>query len=193
MSQPTDRRTPGGCHCRGRCWHGMPGTSASCPGGRTAMPTGCGFPKSCCNRRGWQRCWSTIASFWKHFRPLQALALASEERVLAQWSGLGYYRRARMLHQAARMVVSELGGVIPRTVEELRKLPGIGRYTASAIASIAFGEPVGGGGRQCRADFEPAGRGPRTGASAWKRAQNRGRLMRESDSADWDPGIGIRR
>ncbi len=80
--------------------------------------------------------------FLEAFPTVAALAQAPEERVLALWSGLGYYRRARMLHQAARMVVGELGGVIPRESEALRKLPGIGRYTAAAIASIAYGEPT---------------------------------------------------
>jgi A/G-specific adenine glycosylase len=62
--------------------------------------------------------------------------------VLAAWSGLGYYRRAKLMHKAAKVVVMDHRGVIPRTAEELRKLPGIGEYTSSAIASIAFGEPV---------------------------------------------------
>lgn len=70
-----------------------------------------------------------------------ALARASEDEVLAAWSGLGYYGRARALHRAARQLASEDRG-IPRDAASLRKLPGIGEYTAAAIASIAFGEPV---------------------------------------------------
>ena len=62
--------------------------------------------------------------------------------MLAAWSGLGYYRRAKMMHKAAQVVVQDHHGIFPRTAEELRKLPGIGEYTSSAIASIAFGEPV---------------------------------------------------
>jgi A/G-specific adenine glycosylase len=62
--------------------------------------------------------------------------------VLAAWSGLGYYRRARMLHAAAKEIVKEHGGKFPEKAEDLLALPGIGRYTASAIASIAFAEPV---------------------------------------------------
>jgi A/G-specific adenine glycosylase len=62
--------------------------------------------------------------------------------VLAAWSGLGYYRRARMLHKAAKVIVRELGGKFPATEEGLRALPGIGRYTAAAIASIAFEQTV---------------------------------------------------
>ncbi len=76
------------------------------------------------------------------FPTLAALALAEEPAVLAAWSGLGYYRRARMMHGAARVVVREHQGVLPKTAKELRKLPGIGEYTSSAIASIAFGERV---------------------------------------------------
>lgn len=80
--------------------------------------------------------------FLRLFPSIVALALASENDVLAAWSGLGYYRRARMLHKAARFVVQELDGTIPTTSEELRTLPGIGEYTCAAIASIAFGESI---------------------------------------------------
>ena len=76
------------------------------------------------------------------FPSVAALAQAEEADVLAAWSGLGYYRRAKLMHKAAKVVVMDHRGVIPRTPEELRKLPGIGEYTSSAIASIAFGEPV---------------------------------------------------
>jgi A/G-specific adenine glycosylase len=80
--------------------------------------------------------------FLKRFPTIQKLAAARESSVLAAWSGLGYYRRARMLHAAARLVAKERGGIFPRSSAELRGLPGIGRYTAAAIASIAFQEPV---------------------------------------------------
>jgi A/G-specific adenine glycosylase len=80
--------------------------------------------------------------FLQRFPTLHALAAAQEDEVLALWSGLGYYRRARMLHKAAQFVVRELDGELPRTCAELRTLPGIGDYTAAAIASIAFGESV---------------------------------------------------
>ncbi|HWE84194.1 MAG TPA: A/G-specific adenine glycosylase [Terracidiphilus sp.] len=81
-------------------------------------------------------------AFMARFPTVAALARAGEQEVLALWSGLGYYRRARMLHQAARHVVEDHGGVLPQTAIELRKLPGIGIYTAAAIASIAHGEAV---------------------------------------------------
>ena len=80
--------------------------------------------------------------FLQRFPTLVALALAPESDVLALWSGLGYYRRARMLHRAAQLLVREYGGVLPTTATELRRLPGIGAYTSAAIASIAFDERI---------------------------------------------------
>jgi A/G-specific adenine glycosylase len=80
-------------------------------------------------------------SFVKRFPTIAALAKAPEQEVLALWSGLGYYRRARMLHQAAKFVATHHQGKLPVTADELRELPGIGAYTAAAIASIAHGEP----------------------------------------------------
>src|ERR1017187_1446228 len=80
--------------------------------------------------------------FLRRFPTLLALSLAPEADVLAAWSGLGYYRRARMLHKAAQFIVLEREGRLPASSVELRTLPGIGEYTAAAIASIAFGEAV---------------------------------------------------
>jgi A/G-specific adenine glycosylase len=80
--------------------------------------------------------------FLRRFPTVLALALAPEPEVLAAWSGLGYYRRARMLHKAAMFLIQEHAGVLPRTAVELRTLPGIGDYTCAAIASIAFGESI---------------------------------------------------
>ncbi len=80
--------------------------------------------------------------FLRRFPTVEKLAGAREASVLAAWSGLGYYRRARMLHAAAKVVVRDRGGKFPATAEGWRVLPGVGRYTAAAIASIAFGEPV---------------------------------------------------
>lgn len=78
--------------------------------------------------------------FLRQFPSVLRLARARENSVLAAWSGLGYYRRARALHGAARSVQKK--GAFPQTAAELMELPGIGRYTAAAVASIAFGEPV---------------------------------------------------
>jgi A/G-specific adenine glycosylase len=80
--------------------------------------------------------------FLRRFPTAVALALAPETDILAAWSGLGYYRRARMLHKAAQFLTRERGGVLPGTAAELRTLPGIGEYTCAAIASIAFGESI---------------------------------------------------
>jgi A/G-specific adenine glycosylase len=80
--------------------------------------------------------------FLRRFPTVRQLAAARESTVLAAWSGLGYYRRARMMHAAARKIVQDHGGKLPATAVALRELPGIGRYTAAAIASIAFDEPV---------------------------------------------------
>ena len=80
--------------------------------------------------------------FLRRFPDVRSLAAAKPEAVLAAWSGLGYYRRARALHYAAKVMVQEYGGELPRTAAQLRQLPGFGPYTAAAVASIAFGEPV---------------------------------------------------
>jgi A/G-specific adenine glycosylase len=80
-----------------------------------------------------------FARFTRAFPNVQQLAAADEQQVLRLWEGLGYYRRARQLHAAAQQLISIHNGEFPQTVEELRTLPGIGRYTAGAIASIAFG------------------------------------------------------
>ena len=80
-------------------------------------------------------------TFLRRYPTLAALAEANEEGVLASWAGLGYYRRARQLHAASKLVVSDHGGEWPRAYSQMRALPGIGDYTAAAIASIAFDEP----------------------------------------------------
>ena len=82
------------------------------------------------------------ARFMERFPAIEDLAATSEEEVLAHWSGLGYYRRARMLHKAAQFVRQKLGSKLPETAAELRVLPGVGEYTSAAIASIGFGEAV---------------------------------------------------
>jgi A/G-specific adenine glycosylase len=81
-------------------------------------------------------------AFLTRFPTLVSLALAPEQDVLALWSGLGYYRRARMLHKAAMFVAENMGGNLPTQASELQLLPGIGAYTAAAVASIAHGERV---------------------------------------------------
>lgn len=80
--------------------------------------------------------------FIEQFPNVASLAAASPESVLKAWEGLGYYRRARYLHQAAQTIMHKHNGVFPKTVSALKQLPGIGNYTAGAIASIAFNLPV---------------------------------------------------
>ena len=81
-------------------------------------------------------------AFLEAFPTLQALADAQPADVIRLWAGMGYNGRAVRLHKLAREVVERHGGQLPRTAAELRKLPGIGPYTAAAVASFAFGEPV---------------------------------------------------
>ncbi|MFO7265272.1 MAG: A/G-specific adenine glycosylase [Limnochordales bacterium] len=84
---------------------------------------------------------SRYDSFLRRFPTVEQLAAAAEEDVLKEWEGLGYYSRARNLWLAAREVMARYGGQLPQHPDELAKLPGIGRYTAAAIASIAFNYP----------------------------------------------------
>ncbi|MEX0787595.1 MAG: A/G-specific adenine glycosylase [Anaerolineales bacterium] len=85
---------------------------------------------------------STVVPYFRRwmreFPSLRSLAVAPVERVLAAWEGLGYYRRAHQIHRAARVLVRRSAGRMPQTADELRALPGIGPYTAAAIASIAY-------------------------------------------------------
>jgi A/G-specific adenine glycosylase len=89
---------------------------------------------------------ATVVPYWERFLARfpdpTALAEASDSDLLAYWSGLGYYSRARNLRAAARVIASQYHGRLPQRLDELLALPGIGRYTAGAILSIAFGEPA---------------------------------------------------
>lgn len=80
--------------------------------------------------------------FLKHFPTVQSLAKAGLDSVLKLWEGLGYYSRARNLQKAAQMIVRDFQGRFPNHVRDLQKLPGVGRYTAGAVASIAFNQPA---------------------------------------------------
>src|SRR5947209_14214606 len=79
--------------------------------------------------------------FLARFPSVRALARAPTEEVLKRWAGLGYYSRARNLHRAAKEIVARHSGRFPRELEAALSLPGIGRYTAAAVLSIAYGEP----------------------------------------------------
>ena len=130
---------------------------------------------------------------WLHaFPTVETLARATDDRVLKLWEGLGYYSRARNLHRAAQTVVREYGGKLPRALDELRKLSGIGRYTAGAIASIAFGQRVplvdGNVARvfarifAIRADV----RSPRTMKSLWQLAEE---LLPDSNPGQFNQAL----
>ncbi len=82
-------------------------------------------------------CLSTSGG-WRGFRNAPSIAFAPEDEVLRYWEGLGYYARAKNIQKAARIIVSEFEGKIPRDFDSVRKLPGVGRYTAGAIMSVAF-------------------------------------------------------
>jgi A/G-specific adenine glycosylase len=110
--------------------------------------------------------------FLARFPDVEALAAAREDDVLAAWSGLGYYQRARRLHQCARQIVEQHGGCFPRAFDSLLALPGIGRYTAAAIASIAFAKPVAVvDGNVARVLQRILGGIPLTPAQSWQHAQ----------------------
>src|SRR6266850_185110 len=124
--------------------------------------------------------------FLERFPNVRTLAAASESAVLAAWSGLGYYRRARMLRLCAQQVMSEHRGDFPKTSEALQALPGIGRYTAAAIASIAFAEPVAVvDGNVERVLQRLAGRSLAS-KDMWQRAQS---LLSESRPADFNQAM----
>lgn len=82
------------------------------------------------------------AQFLERFASPTACADAPLSSVVRLWAGLGYHRRAKALHDTARMIRDEYGGTLPREVAELRRLPGVGEYTANAVASFAYGQPV---------------------------------------------------
>lgn len=111
------------------------------------------------------------ARFMKRFPTVAVLARAREQSVLAAWSGLGYYHRARRMHLAAKVIVLERGGQFPSRMEEWLELPGIGRYTAAAIASIAFAEPVAVVDGNVERVLVRLHGNPITNGSAWDRAQ----------------------
>ena len=124
--------------------------------------------------------------FVKRFPTIEVLAGARISSVLAVWSGLGYYRRARGMHAAAREIIRDRGGQFPRTATELKLLPGIGRYTAAAVASISFGEhaPVVDGNVE-RVLTRLCGRKLETGA-AWELA---GRVLDPARPGDFNQAM----
>ena len=110
-----------------------------CRGSARTILIGSGCRKSCCSRRRLLRS-SVLQRFVDRFPDVQALASAPIESVMASWSGLGYYSRARNLHRCAQQIMDAHGGEFPREVQQLAQLPGVGRSTAAAIAALAFGK-----------------------------------------------------
>ena len=130
--------------------------------------------------------------FLERFPTLVALARAPQAAVLARWSGLGYYARGRNLWQAARIVVRRHGGRLPADPAVLRRLPGVGRYTAGAVASIAFGVPAavvdGNVARVLARHFAVAGdpRSPAVARKLWAIAEE---LVPERSPGDWNQAL----
>ena len=126
--------------------------------------------------------------FLSRFPTVRALDGARVTSVLVEWSGLGYYRRARALHAAAGIVVRQHGGKLPQSAEALRGLPGIGRYTAAAIASIAFGEavPVVDGNVERVLQRFCGANGIRTDEDYWQRA---GELLDQQRPGDFNQAM----
>jgi A/G-specific adenine glycosylase len=130
--------------------------------------------------------------FLKLFPGVKALAAAHEEKVLRAWAGLGYYSRARNLHKAARRIAGERGGIFPDTFEEVLDLPGVGRYTAGAILSIAFKKPYpvldGNVMRVFSRLFGLRGdiKKPATVKALWEKAES---LLERSSPGDWNQAL----
>lgn len=128
--------------------------------------------------------------FLARFPTVHALAVAGEEDVLAAWSGLGYYHRARNLHRGARHVVERHGGRFPRSVEAALAVPGVGPYTAGAVLSIAYGEPVAaldGNVRRVTARlFAVTEEGPRGDAACRTHARE---LLETRAPGDWNQAV----
>ncbi len=120
-------------------WYGR--TRRDLPWRRSRDPYGVWVSEIMLQQTQVERVKDFYVRFLDRFPTVAALAAAAEHDVLRFWEGLGYYRRARQLHAAAKTIVADHAGEFPRTLAGLRSLPGIGRYTAGAIASIAFDLP----------------------------------------------------
>ncbi len=128
----------------------------------------------------------------ERFPDVETLAKADEQDVLRLWEGLGYYSRARSLHKAAKLIVSEYDGILPQDPEQLKKLPGIGDYTAGAIASIGYGKPAAaldGNIRRILAriyDISDPVRTPQTEKHLWKLAEE---SLDRDRPGDWNEAL----
>lgn len=130
--------------------------------------------------------------FIELFPTVRALAIADEQQVLRAWQGLGYYSRARNLHAAAKQIVTAFGGEVPATIDQLLGLPGVGRYTAGAVASIGFEQraPILDGNVArvlCRIDgLRGDPREPATRQRLWARA---GQLLPRTKVGDFNSAL----
>ncbi|MEE4145656.1 MAG: A/G-specific adenine glycosylase [Halieaceae bacterium] len=138
----------------------------------------------------------TVIPYFERFMQalpsVQALAAAGEDDVLHLWTGLGYYARGRNLHRAAKYICSELGGEFPRTVEGLCELPGIGRSTAGAIVSIAYGQRaviLDGNVKRVLARYRAIGGWPGQGAVHEQLWQLAGQYTPAGRSADYSQAV----
>ena len=121
---------------------GTTATGATCPWRRTSDPYRIWVSEVMLQQTTVKTATPYYEAFLERFPTLQALAEEPEEEVLAAWSGLGYYHRARNLHRGAQHVAERHGGRFPRTLEAALAVPGVGLYTASAVLSIAHGQPL---------------------------------------------------
>lgn len=130
--------------------------------------------------------------FLEIFPNVESLARADTERVLANWAGLGYYSRARNLHRAAKEIVSRHQGIFPREYEAALELPGIGRYTAAAVLSIAYDEPhaaLDGNVARVLARVR-AVRGDLRTPALWRKLENAAQdLLARNASGDWNQAM----
>jgi A/G-specific adenine glycosylase len=128
--------------------------------------------------------------FLARYPTCEDLAAASPDAVREAWAGLGYYARARNLHRTAQRIVAEWDGVVPSEPEDLRRLPGIGRYTAGAVASLAYGAPVAAvdtnAARVIARVFRIRGGSATKSRRIWRRAES---LVPPKRSADWNQAL----
>lgn len=130
--------------------------------------------------------------FMRTFPGVKSLAQADLSAVLKVWEGLGFYARARNLHKAARVIVNKLGGNIPGDYWSLKTLPGIGDYTAAAIASIACGEPVivlDGNARRVYARWIALRTDPRSSAGEKSLRRAAKKAMERNDPGTWNQAV----
>ncbi len=130
--------------------------------------------------------------FLARFPDVRTLARAREQSVLKAWEGLGYYRRARALREAAAAIAARHGGRVPARYEELLALPGFGRYTAAAVASIAHGRPhavVDGNVERVVARLLALEDDPRTAAAKRRRQDVADRLLARARPGDWNQAV----